>query len=58
MTYMDPKNKTLEKMDAIIQLHGLIKVAEGIKIKVMKMKGPLEDDYKNKLDKFANQLIK
>ena len=57
-TYMNPNNKTLEKMDAIIKLHGMAKGAEGIKIKVMKMKGPLEDDYKNKLDAFANELIK
>ena len=56
-TYMDPKTHTLEKMDAIIQTKGMTKVGDGIKIRVQGMKGPLEEDYQEKLDGFVSKIF-
>jgi flavorubredoxin len=56
-TYMDPKTKTLEKMETLIQPKGMTKASDGIKIKVNGMKGPLEEGYKEKLDGFASKIF-
>ncbi len=56
-TYMDPKTKTLDTMDGLIQTKGMTKVSDGIKIKVNGMKGPLEEDYKEKLDGFVSKIF-
>lgn len=55
-TYLDPKTKTLEKMEEILQTKGMTKVSS-IKIKVNGMKGPLEDNYKQKLEEFATKIF-
>ena len=57
-TYLDPKTKTLQIMEDLLQPKGLNKVSDGLKIKVMSMKGPLEDDYEKKLDDFAKDICK
>ena len=56
-TYMDPKTKTIQKMEEILQTKGMTKVSDGLKIKVTGYEGPLEEDYKQKLEKFATELF-
>lgn len=56
-TYMDPKTKIIQKMDEILQMKGMTKVSDGLKIKVTGMKGPLEEDYKQKLEEFATEIF-
>lgn len=56
-TYVDPETKTLEKMDEQIKSKGMTKVGKGIKIQVRGMKGPLEEDYEEKLQAFASEIL-
>jgi menaquinone-dependent protoporphyrinogen IX oxidase len=56
-TYMDPKTKTLEKMEALLSPKGMTKVSDGLKIKVTGMKGPLEEGFEQKLDEFATNIL-
>jgi hypothetical protein len=56
-TYMDPKTKTLEKMEALLSPKGMTKASDGLKIKVTGMKGPLEEGYEQKLDEFATSIL-
>jgi menaquinone-dependent protoporphyrinogen IX oxidase len=42
-------------MNEILQEKGLVKIAEG-KIQVTGIKGPLEEDWQNKVETFASQL--
>ena len=55
-TYMDPRTIALKKMDAYLQKKNMVKVAEDLKIKILDMKGPLEE-YGDKLKSFADSLI-
>ena len=54
-TCMDTKTRTLEIMDEILSHKNVSKVSKGVKIKVKGMKGPLENDYKNKIDSFVKE---
>jgi flavodoxin len=56
-TYMDPKTKTLEKMEALLSPKGMTKVSDGLKIKVTGMKGPLEEGFEQKLEEFATNIL-
>ena len=56
-THMDPNAKTLEKMEKLIQNKGLEKITDGLKIQVTGMKGPCESNFKEKLDKFAENIL-
>lgn len=56
-TYVDPETKTLSKMDDLIKSKGMTKLGEGIKIQVRGMRGPLEEDYEEKIDKFASEIF-
>ena len=57
-TYMDETTKVLPKMTALLQPHGLVKAADGIMIKVTGMKGPLEEGYTKKLDRFVDAVLR
>jgi flavorubredoxin len=57
-THMDPKAKTLQIMENLLQPKGMTKISDGIRIKVTGLKGPLEEGYEKKLDEFANKIIK
>lgn len=57
-TYMDPRTIALKKMEAILKKKGMNKVTEDLKIKVLGLKGPLEDDYSDELNRFVEGLIK
>jgi flavodoxin len=57
-TTMDPKGaKTLNKMTELIQPYGLIKINDGLMIKVKGMKGPLEEGYEKQIERFANTIL-
>ncbi len=56
-TDLDPKTKTLQKMEELLSQKGMTKVSEGLKIKVTGMKGPLEDGYQQKLEEFVATII-
>jgi len=57
VTHMDPKAKTLQIIDDLLQPKGMTKVSNGVKIMVTGLKGPLEDDYEKKLDAFVNEIF-
>jgi flavorubredoxin len=56
-TCMDTNTKALEKMNEILQKYNLKKVSDGIKIKVLGLKGPLNENYQQQLDTFVNQIL-
>lgn len=56
-TCRNTKNKTLEKMEKLLQPKGMVKASDGVKIMVTKLKGPLESDYRKKIDAFAKGII-
>ena len=57
-TYMDPRTIALKKMEALMKKKEIKKAADDFKVKVLGLKGPLEDDYSDRLRKFADELIK
>lgn len=50
------QDRGLEQMQEILQEKNLTKLSEGLKLKVMGMKGPLEPDYEKKLDELASTI--
>ena len=56
-TYLDPRTIALKKMEAILKTKEIEKAADGFKVRTLGIKGPLED-YKSKLGKFADELLK
>ena len=46
-------DKGLEQMEEILQTKNISKLSEGLKLKVMAIKGPLEAGYEKKLDDLA-----
>ena len=57
-TYMDPRTIALKKMEALLKRKKIKKAADDFKIKILGLKGPLEDDYSDGLRIFADDLIK
>lgn len=57
-TYMDPRTIGLKKMQAILDSKGMRKVADDCRIKSLGLKGPLENDYAQKLMAFAERITK
>jgi multimeric flavodoxin WrbA len=55
-THLDPKAKTLEKMETLLTQKEATKVTDGLKIQVSGMKGPCENGHEEKLEKFAKQI--
>jgi flavodoxin len=56
-TYMDPRTIALKKIEALMKKKDIEKAADDLKIKVLGLKGPLEE-YGNELRKFADELLK
>ena len=50
------QDKGLEQMEEILQEKNITKLSEGLKIRVMAMKGPLESGYEKKLDNLAETI--
>jgi len=57
-TYMDPRTIGLKKMQAILDSKGMRKVSDDCRIKALGLKGPLENDYAQKLMAFAESITK
>ncbi|VVB62263.1 Flavodoxin domain protein [uncultured archaeon] len=50
------QDKGLEQMEEILTKKNISKLSEGLKLKVMAMKGPLETEYEKKLDEFVQTI--
>ena len=50
------QDKGLEQMEEILREKNIPKLSEGLKLKVMAMKGPLEAGYEKKLDEFVQTI--
>ncbi len=57
-TYLDPRTIALKKMEALMKKKEIIKAADDFKIKVLGLKGPLKEGYRENLKKFADELVK
>jgi len=55
-TYMDPRTIALKKMDAILAKKKMVKSANDLKIKIKGLKGPLEENYADMVNKFAEDI--
>jgi len=55
--HMAPMIRPLQQMEKILRSKKMTKVAEDLKIKVLGIKGPLEESYKQKLEELAVKLI-
>ncbi|UCF11963.1 MAG: hypothetical protein JSW06_07955 [Thermoplasmatales archaeon] len=58
VTHLNPRANTLEKMERLLLSKEISRVTEGLMIKVTGMKGPLESGYEEKLDTFAEDILK
>ena len=56
-TYMDPRTIALKKIEALMKKKEIEKATDDLKIKVLGLKGPLEE-YGTELKKFADELLK
>ncbi|MFC2159283.1 flavodoxin family protein [Actinomycetota bacterium] len=56
-TFMDPRTIALKKMEALMTKKGIKKAADDFKVKILGLKGPLEE-YSAELKKFADELLK
>lgn len=54
-TCLDTKTRTLEIMEDILKHKNISRFSEGVKIKVDGMKGPLEVNYKDKINAFVEE---
>ena len=58
-TCLDPtsdQDKGLEQMEEILKEKNIKKLSDGVKLKVMGIKGPLEAGYEKKLDSLAEMI--
>lgn len=58
-TCLNPTSKQdrgLEQMEEILQEKNITKLSEGVKLKALAMKGPLEPGYEKKLDEIAETI--
>lgn len=56
-TYMDPRTIALKKMESILNSKGMLKIAGDFKVKVLGLRGPLENGYKEKLRTFTEEIV-
>jgi flavodoxin len=57
-TYLDPRRIALKKMEAILNLKGMVKAVDDFTVRSLGLKGPLENDYNKKLVAFAEEIVK
>ncbi len=58
-TCLDPtsnQDKGLEQMEEILREKNIMKLTEGLKLKVLGIKGPLDSGYEKKLDELAEKI--
>jgi flavodoxin len=56
-TYMDPKARALKVMEKLIGTKKMAKAAGDLKVRISDIKGPLEEGYRDKLEKFADDIL-
>ena len=57
-TYLDPRTIALKKMTAQLEEKEMKKAADDFKVRVSGLKGPIKEDYKDRLKIFAEELVK
>jgi len=57
-TYLDPRTIALKKMTAKLDKKEIKKAANDFKVRVAGLKGPIKEDYMERLAIFAEELIK
>jgi len=57
-TYLDPRTIALKKMAAILEEKELKKAADDFKVRVKGLKGPIKENYMDRLAVFAEELLK
>lgn len=57
-TYLDPRVIALKKMTAKLDKKEIKKAADDFKVRVVGLKGPIKEDYMDRLAIFAEKLIK
>ena len=57
-TYLDPRTIALKKMTEKMDKKEITKVAGDFKVRVAGLKGPIKEDYTDKLAVFAEELLK
>jgi flavodoxin len=57
-TYLDPRTIALKKMTAKLDKKEIKKAANDFKVRVRGLKGPIKEDYMERLAIFAEELIK
>ncbi len=56
-TYMDPRVKALKAMDKLMRSKKMGKASNDFKVKVLDLKGPLEEGYRKGLEQFADNIL-
>ncbi len=57
-TYLDPRTIALKKMTAKLDKKEIKKAANDFKVRVAGLKGPIKEDYIDRLEVFAEELLK
>lgn len=57
-TYLDPRTIALKKMTAKLDKKEIKKAANDFKVRVVGLKGPIKEDYIDRLAVFAEELLK
>ena len=57
-TYLDPRTIALKKMTAKLDKKEIKKAANDFKVRVACLRGPIKEDYMDRLEKFAKELLK
>jgi len=57
-TFLDPRTIALKTMAAKLDEKGIKKDANDFKVRVACLRGPIKEDYMDRLEKFAKELLK
>jgi flavodoxin len=57
-TYLDPRTIALKTMATKLEEKGIKKAADDFKVRVAGLKGPIKEDYMDRLEKFSKELLK
>jgi flavodoxin len=57
-TYLDPRTIALKTMAAKLDKKGIKKAADDFKVRVVFLKGPVKENYLDRLAEFAEMLVK
>lgn len=57
-TYINPGVKALKVMEKLIGTKKMGKAADDLKVRVVDIKGPMEGGYRDRLEKFADDILR